>query len=481
MVTKYYYSADDVLDVNSVALVYSGLLEPASIPQYAVGVGMFEKELRIDADEDGGISVSLEGMTGYEDFKFNHILVLDDTSSVKAFITLDSTIYVAELGIKRITVVFEYDVKTEMRSLILSLNYAPHIGDNAHAHKKLLSKGRRGERCALTKSDVVMSEASSRNPYYASLDAFSDPFVKEGFLKYSGDLYCKEGADILAVRGNSFYVGSEKPIGFVEVNGEQTAVCTDGGMLYLHKQTLLDGSQGDTVGVPLTNMSVVGVACNLIAIRKAYELEVRLYPPEYIWNGHNLEDTPPISVKDGTFLITDIVTGDAMLYTLSSGNRIDWEASSDSLRRILESTMLGADDQPGILVSATEGLAIYDCNGTPMLCSGQSISNLPYSNRFLASGYDKAVAISDGAVLLRKADDEAVKTWMMAELSADENGRYRWVLTDFGRDEGSQCFYPAIYKVARRKETTPYSSIAFGLSFKGLLYTHPYNNIINSL
>ena len=189
-----------------------------------------------------------------------------------------------------------------------------------------------------------------------------------------------------------------------------------------------------------------------------------------------------MAVKTGTVLIADAVTGTPMLYTMSSEGRIDWSESSTSLRRTLDSTMLGSDDQPGALVAATEGLAIYDCDGTPMLCSGQSVSNPPYSNRFLAQGYDKAVAISDGAVLLRKEGGGAVKAWSMAELVGDAaTGRCRWELSDFGREGDSQCFYPAIYKVSRRKETTPYSTIAFGLSYKGLLYTHPYNQVITSL
>lgn len=485
MVTKYYYSADDVLDVKSVALIYSGRrLDETMIPQYAAGVGMFDKELRIDADEDGIISSVIDGMPDYDSFKFNNILVLDDSYAAKAFVELNSTIQVAEMGIKKITVVFEYDVKTGARSLSLSLNYAPHIGDEANAHKKLLSKGRRGERCALVKSDVSGAEPSERSPYYASLDAFADRFVKEGYLKYSGDLYYKDGSSISCIRGNSFAIHGE-PKGFVEVGGEPAVACVDatdpmGPVLYIHKQSLQDGSPGAFVSASLGGMSVVGVSRSLIAVRCGSQ--VRLYDPEYIWNNHSLSDDHPLTVKNGTTLIADAVTGDPMLYTLSSGNRIDWGASSSSLRRILDSTMLGSDDQPGALTSATEGLAVYNCDGTPMLCSGQAISNPPYSNRFLASGYDKAVPMSAGAVFLRKADNNDVKTWVLAELVADStNGRHRWELTDFGRDGGSQCFYPAIYKVARRKETTPYSSIAFGFSYNGLLYTCPNNNTMTSL
>ena len=479
MVTKYYYSADDVLEARSVALIYSGILDEARMPEYVVGVGMFEKELKIDADEDGVISSDIDGMPGYDSFKFNHILVLDDSCAAKAFVRLDSTIHVAEMGIKKITVVFEYDVKTEARSLSMSLDYSPHIGDEAHAHKKLLSRGRRGERCALTKGDVEDAGRTQRSPYYASLDAFSDPYVKEGYLKYSGELYCKKGQVMSVVQGNSFHVGAGTPMGFVEVNGEQVAAYESGGRLCFCKQTLSDGTPGDYANTTVPATAVVGISHNLIAVHKELETVVRLYSAEDLWNGRANDY---LEVKEGTVLVADAVTGTPMLYTMSSEGRIDWSESSTSLRRTLDSTMLGSDDQPGALVAATEGLVIYDYDGTPMLCSGQSVSNPPYSNRFLAQGYDKAVAISDGAVLLRKEGDGAVKAWSMAELVGDDaTGRCRWELSDFGREGDFQCFYPAIYKVSRRKETTPYSTIAFGLSYKGLLYTRPYNQVITSL
>lgn len=474
MTTKYYYTADDVLDVKSVALIYSGRqLKSEDIPQYAIGVGMFEKELKIEAGDDGAISSDISGIPDYDSFKFNNILILDDSYAPKAFVELNSTIHVAEMGIRVVTVVFEYDVKTDTRVLSLSLDYSPHIGDEANAHKRLLTKGRRGERCALTKGDVVGLTRPSRNPYYASLDAFSDPFVKEGYLKYSGDLYFKDGNTMSVIEGNSFYVGVAEPIGFVEVGGEQAVACVGDGRLVIRKQS------GDSVFFELEGLTVEGVSLSLMAFRNALDPKVRLYSPEDIWNGRTGDTW---EVKKGTVLIADAVTGAPMLYTMSSERNIDWEASSESLRRILDSTMFGSGDLPGTLVAATEGLVIYDCDGTPMLCSGQSISNPPYSNRFLAQGYDKAVAVSGGAVLLRKEGGGAVKIWSMAELVEDAaTGRHRWELSDFGKEGASQCFYPAIYKVSRRKETTPYSSIAFGLSYKGLLYTLPHNQIITSL
>ena len=480
--TQYYYSIDDILDVKSVALVYSGILEKSKIPQYAVGVGMFENELKIDANEDGIIETVIEGMPGYEDFKFNNILILDESSSVRAFVSL-STIDVSEMGVKKITVVFEYDVKAGAKTLSMSLDYSSHISDDIHAHKHLLSKGRRGDRFALTKADVSRHETSLRNPYYASMTAFLDPYTREGYLKYSGNLYVKNGSSVSMVQGNSFFVGHGEPKGFVAVDGEQAVVCQWNNSITLGKQMLEDGGYGQSVSVDMHGMTIDGVSASLMLMTRGGGREARLYSPGDVWNYGSLDDAPYIPVKGNTKLIPDFVTGAPMLYSLDKNGYIDWEYSSESLRRTLESTLVGADGQPGVLIAATEGLSIYDDGGTPVLCADMSISNRPFSNRFKAEGFDKVMPVSARAVLLRKTGTGQIRTWMLAELIRSDEARdeYRWATADFGREGQSQSFFPSIYKLARRRETTPYTQLAFGLSYKGLLYSCPRNNIITSI
>lgn len=482
MITQYYYSIDSVVNVQSIALVYTPkLLKKELVPQYAIGVNMFEVEVGVDADENGILSIVLEGREDYERLKFNHILILDDSHAAKAFVRLDSTINVAEMGIKKITVVFEYDIKTSFRSLSLTLDYSAHASDDAHAHKHLLGRGRRGRKIALEKEDVrgIGLSTCERQPYYASTESFSDKFVREGLMKHSGTLYFKNGDSMFMVEGNSFYVGNDTIHGFAEVDGRQAVVCSDGAYVSVCKE-MEGGTPGESVYMPLAGMSVVWTSATHMVLRDPSENFFRLYAFEDVWR----EPSSPryLAIRTDTQFISDAVTGAPMYYRLSPAGHIDWSVSSSSLRAMLDSTIIGADALPGNLSYVTDGLAIYMDKGAPTLCSSQTVSTPPYYNRFVAVGYDMAVPISSGAVLLRETSENDTKAWVMAELVPDEDSdSYKWELTDFGRDDGRQSFFPSIYKVAKANTTTPYSSILFGLEYKGLLYGRPYNGVIKSL
>lgn len=495
--TQYYYSIDDVLNVKSIALVYSEFdLRKDDIPNLAIGVGCFECEAKVDADPEGSLTLDLSTVEDYENFKINYVVILDEIGAVTAFVRLLSTIKPADFSMKKITILFEYDVVTHTATMSLVPDYSRHISDNNSVHKHLLKMGRRRERIAMTKADV-MGAKSYRNPYFANLVQFAGAKVGEGMLKYSGDLYYKDGEGIHKLCGNGFKLCGNTPVAFTEVNGEQTLVSISESRIFLsvageEPSTVIlgapaDGSVEKTVVSPsvLKYVALDGITFSAPLFGEA-EGPLYLYATADLMSYADGGDTPiGIPMSPATLFMYDAVTNEPYYYRLTSGGGFDWKHSSHSLQKKLNTTLYGSDASFGELVAVTDGLSIFKKkDGSFVLCSGQDIYGGGHSGTFVPSSIDMAVALSGSAVLLRQVSDSSEHAWLMAELISKQIGgqdTFIWSLTNFGNEGDEGCYYPSIYKVARRRATTPYSNMDMGLSYKGLRYAYTEEGDLISL
>jgi hypothetical protein len=182
-------------------------------------------------------------------------------------------------------------------------------------------------------------------------------------------------------------------------------------------------------------------------------------------------ESVPLPLAPGLKCISDAVSSQSMFYYLSSGFRIDLETISQGLRRIMDGVLIDNEEQPGELVAATDGLLVYKTGRGFLLCSCQAITNGgAFTDRFLCD-CDSVCVLSNSAVLLIKADGMGAEAWQMAEL-VNEGNDFRWEVTYFGQRNNEWALFPAMYRIARRRSSTPKSIMATGLSYKGLKYAY---------
>jgi hypothetical protein len=464
LITQYYYSIDSLLDCKRVALVYSPYFNKAKMSEYVIGRGMFDYETVIVANEDGILESDIIDIPGYDDFMFNTILVLNETSDIVAFVRMDSPIKPSLYSTKKITVTFEYDVETHFKGgLVLTMDYHSHISNEAEAHKQLLSVNDRGDKVAMCKDDIYFVE-TARNPYYADLSEFAA--ASDGLLKYSGNLFYKSGGATYRLDGNAFRYSGNNPLGFVTLDGDvQALVYHDGGKIWVSLESgdqavLMSGVRRDQVEAVLVDCIIVnGNSENYPAPGRNMYRVSDLYGGEVI----------PLPLDASLRYVADAVTSRSMFYYLTSGYRINLETMSHELRRIMDGVMIDNEEQPGELVSATDGLLVYKVQGGFLLCSCQAITNGgAFTDRFLCD-CDSVCVLSNSAVLLIKTSEDGSEAWQMAEL-VNEGNDFRWEVTYFGQRNGMYALFPAMYRIARRRSSTPKTLMATGLSYRGLQY-----------
>ena len=466
MITQYYYSIDCLFNPRRVALVYSPyMLHRDRMLEYTVGQGVFDYEAVIVANEEGVLTIRTSTIPDYDEFKFNTVLVLNEMYDTVAFVRLDSTIMPSKYNTERITVSFEYNVETFVKTgLVLTMDYHSHIANESVVHKHLLSANGSAGKMALCKDDIYFV-VTDRNPYYASLDEFSA--ATDGMLKYSGCLYYKKGGTTYRLDGNAFTCQGE-PIGFVTLpSSSQALVYYNGGCL---NTVTTDGSVNELIsGVLREQIEAVLDDCVIISGDSNGS-------PGEGRNIYRIADllagtVAPMPVDAGLRYVSDAVTARSLYYRVKKGGKIDPRAISQELKRILDGVLIDNEEHPGALVAATEGLVVYQTSKGFLLCSCQSITNGGAPDRFLCE-CDSVCVLSNSAVLLMKTVREGSKVtevWQMAEL-VNEGNDFSWVVTYFGYRNESGCLFPAIYKIARNRSATPLSDIMPGLSYKGMQY-----------
>jgi len=466
VITQYYYSIDSLFDCKRVALIYSPyLLQKENMPGYVVGQGMFAYETVITADENGVLSTDIIDVPDYDDFEFNNVLVLNETNNTVAFIRMDSPIKPAKYGTRKITVTFEYDVETYFKGgLVLTLDYHSHIGNERNVHKHLLSSEYRGDKVAMCKDDIYFIE-TDRNPYYAGLQEFAA--ASEGMMKYAGDLFYKHGGTTYKLGGNAFTYEGDDILGFVTLEGGVQALSYyyDGKVWAKTEDpdpaVLLSGIRRDKIEAVLDDAVIIHGDGNSFPA-----------PGRNMYRVVDLQagDMEPLPIADTIKYVTDAVTSRSMFYCVKDGNSINLEATSPELKRILEGLLIDSEEQPGELVAATDGLVVYRMSKGFLLCSCQSVVNGgDYPDRFLCECDDVCVLSNRAVLLIKKVHGTETEVWQVAEL-VNEGNEFRWDVSYFGQRSPSGCLFPSIYKIARRRTSTPMTDVAAHVSYKGLRY-----------
>ena len=460
MITKYYYSAEDITDSPKIALVDSAVsLQVDRIPTYSLTDPIFREVTIVHREIDGTFLHNLYDGISYHHINFNYVLNLDSLGTIRGFTELDSRVSTEDFSSKTIRVKYDITVVTEIYEIRMSINYIPHEGRVQTVHKKLFdSEDPRWD--PVEKKEIVGQESDSQiftsNALYFMLD-------QDSLVRYSGNLMDSE--DVFGEA--SFDVSGYDPegiVGFTNIDGHQVLLIHELGVLYF----IYDEDNFSLNFNVIIDFVPISCSDDMILSEDNY-----IYLIKYLKNS----DFRRLKVGNDQRIIQDGFNKEYYFYSITPQG--DYKIVSGGLDRILQDLQSGV--RVGNLLATTSGLAIYNLPIGSVIYSHEPLvsdlvmSQYPYSY-YSNKRYGSIYVISNKCFI---ANFEGEEVYNIFELDSTDLGEWTWKYEEFG----TNGYWENIFMIAKTRNSTPFSEL-WKDSYRGNFYrfsTRGVKTIMESL
>lgn len=454
MITKFYYSANDVINCTQIALVNSTVsLMVSRIPNYNLSDDIFTEYTIVPKNAEGRFKhqILVDGV--YHHVKFNYILILDNIGKIRGFTELDSQINTADFYCKTVSVEYDLTVVDQEYKIDVIIDYTEHEYNIRNVHKKLFKV----QDCSLRtvpKKDVL--KVSNDNQVFTS-DVRYLLETKGAIMRYSGNFMEDNGV----YEGNRFIVTGipeGQLLGFITINDNQTLVQFKDGAL----RFILDTDHTSEIKEYPINFTPVEICDHYII-----DTQRRLYLIEDIMNG----DLSPIQFDSDMNYIKDEPLGKMYFYKFNSLG--DYETVSKGLERILNNVQ--SDNSFGKLLAATPGLLIYEFTDdsevkSTILVSYKPVKKADGQPSMILTNYQIKdtfihLHVLSGELFLATPASAPTEIWMYDVSKVDVD--YEWTATYIGNEK----YLKNIHMLAKSRTTNPLVRLS-PFCYKGNVYKY---------